>query len=88
MTALKPCTGHVGPSNQLLGDSLRFSPGLLRWWRRAQALASTMEVTPSEMTKGFRRMADSVEDLSLDVPGVQDKFHTLQARARAEGVLE
>jgi hypothetical protein len=47
-----------------------------------------MEVTTSEMTKGFRRMADSVEDLSLDVPGAQDKFHTLQARARAEGVLE
>jgi len=57
-------------------------------WARAQALASTMEVTASEMTKGFRRMGDSVEDLSLDVPGAQDKFQALQARARAEGVLE
>jgi hypothetical protein len=47
-----------------------------------------MEVTASEMAKGFRRMGDSVDDLSLDVPGAQDKFHMLQTRAKAEAFLE
>ena len=47
-----------------------------------------MEVSCGEMTKGFRRMGEAVEDLSLDVPGARAKFEVLKARAKTEGVLE
>jgi|AntRauMFilla1563_2_1112583.scaffolds.fasta_scaffold272338_1 hypothetical protein len=42
-----------------------------------------MEVSSSELAKGFARMHEAVEDLSLDVPGAHAKYITLEARARS-----
>jgi hypothetical protein len=53
-----------------------------------QALAESMEVSCSEMTKGFKRMGEAVEDLSLDVPGAREMFTAFVARAKEEHILE
>lgn len=47
-----------------------------------------MEVGVTEMAKGFRRMQEAVEDLSLDVPGATGKFGELKKRAVAHSIVE
>lgn len=47
-----------------------------------KAFCESMEVSSSELAKGFARMHEAVEDLSLDVPGAHAKYVTLEARAR------
>ena len=50
----------------------------------AQAFAESMEISATELAKGFARMSDAVDDLSLDVPGAQAKYDALKARAQAD----
>jgi MA3 domain len=52
------------------------------------ALTKTAEVSSLQVVKGFQRLVDQLDDLALDVPGLQASFHTLCADAVAAGVLE
>ncbi|PAN50838.1 hypothetical protein PAHAL_9G550300 [Panicum hallii] len=45
-------------------------------------------ITPNQMTKGFERVADCVEDLALDVPDAGKQFGCCVERARKEGWLD
>ncbi|KAG2553717.1 hypothetical protein PVAP13_9KG617800 [Panicum virgatum] len=45
-------------------------------------------ITPNQMTKGFERVADGVEDLALDVPDAGKQFGCCVERARKEGWLD
>ncbi|CAN7127636.1 unnamed protein product, partial [Brassica rapa subsp. narinosa] len=40
------------------------------------------------MTKGFKRVGESLEDLSLDVPDAADKFSCCVERAKVDGFLD
>jgi hypothetical protein len=52
----------------------------------AEAAASGF-VTSSQMAKGFGRVSDAVEDLSLDVPDAREKLAALAGLATADGWL-
>lgn len=52
----------------------------------AEAAASGL-VTSSQMAKGFGRVSDAVEDLSLDVPDAREKLAALAGLATADGWL-
>ncbi|CAF1978356.1 unnamed protein product [Brassica oleracea] len=40
------------------------------------------------MTKGFKRVGESLEDLSLDVPDAAEKFSCCVERAKVDGFLD
>eukprot|EP00252_Welwitschia_mirabilis_P010638 TRINITY_DN2402_c0_g1_i3.p1 TRINITY_DN2402_c0_g1~~TRINITY_DN2402_c0_g1_i3.p1 ORF type:complete len:701 (+),score=193.55 TRINITY_DN2402_c0_g1_i3:294-2396(+) len=44
-------------------------------------------ITSSQMSKGFCRLADTVDDLSLDIINAKDMFESLISRATSEGWL-
>ena len=49
------------------------------------ALAASGEVSAAQAFKGFHRLVDQLDDLALDMPGLQAAFHTLCADAVAAG---
>ena len=51
-------------------------------------LADAGDISTSQLTKGFQRMADSLEDTALDNPGATTLFETAVVTARAGAWLE
>ncbi|KAL4193485.1 hypothetical protein AMTRI_Chr06g199650 [Amborella trichopoda] len=45
-------------------------------------------ISSSQMSKGFGRLAESLDDLSLDVPTARDAFRSLAPKAVSEGWLD
>ncbi|KAH0690271.1 hypothetical protein KY290_018511 [Solanum tuberosum] len=45
-------------------------------------------ISSSQMVKGFSRMAESIDDLSLDIPSVKTSFQSIVPRAISEGWLD
>ncbi|KAH7435692.1 hypothetical protein KP509_06G075400 [Ceratopteris richardii] len=52
-----------------------------------QECANEGLITVNQMTKGFTRVADSVDDLALDIPDVKDKFTRYVEKAMSQGWL-
>ncbi|KAG7633691.1 Armadillo-type fold [Arabidopsis suecica] len=44
-------------------------------------------ITTNQMTKGFGRVKDSLDDLSLDIPNAEEKFNSYVAHAEENGWL-
>lgn len=59
-----------------------------RVWRLLDECFSMGLITPTQMTKGFGRVAESLDDLSLDVPDAKQQFGSLVERGRAQGWLD
>uniref|UniRef100_A0A1J3GUX4 Programmed cell death protein 4 n=1 Tax=Noccaea caerulescens TaxID=107243 RepID=A0A1J3GUX4_NOCCA len=59
-----------------------------RLWKLLKACFESGLVTIYQMTKGFKRVNESLEDLSLDVPGAAKKFSSCVERAKLEGFLD
>nr|XP_043636218.1 MA3 DOMAIN-CONTAINING TRANSLATION REGULATORY FACTOR 2 [Erigeron canadensis]XP_043636219.1 MA3 DOMAIN-CONTAINING TRANSLATION REGULATORY FACTOR 2 [Erigeron canadensis] len=59
-----------------------------RVWRLLKECFNTGIITQIQMTKGFGRVAESLDDLSLDVPDANKQFGLLVERANAEGWLD
>ncbi|RWW12879.1 hypothetical protein GW17_00023436 [Ensete ventricosum] len=45
-------------------------------------------ISPSQMTKGFSRLAESLDDLSLDIPTAKSLFQTIVPKAISDGWLD
>ncbi|CAL1405288.1 unnamed protein product [Linum trigynum] len=45
-------------------------------------------ISPSQMTKGFARLAESLDDLALDIPSARPLFHSILSKAISEGWLD
>lgn len=45
-------------------------------------------ISSTQMTKGFNRVAESLDDLSLDIPSAKSLFETLVGKAISEGCLD
>lgn len=45
-------------------------------------------ITMYQMTKGFARVAESLDDLALDVPDAEKQFKDYVERAKVEGWLD
>ncbi|CAI0547464.1 unnamed protein product, partial [Linum tenue] len=45
-------------------------------------------ISPSQMTKGFARLAESLDDLALDIPSAKPLFHSILSKATSEGWLD
>ncbi|KAK6920592.1 Initiation factor eIF-4 gamma, MA3 [Dillenia turbinata] len=45
-------------------------------------------ISPSQMSKGFARLAESLDDLALDIPSAKSLFDSLVPRAISEGWLD
>ncbi|KAJ6882404.1 hypothetical protein NC651_028868 [Populus alba x Populus x berolinensis] len=45
-------------------------------------------ISSSQMAKGFARLAESLDDLALDIPSAKSLFHSLIPKAIAEGWLD
>lgn len=52
------------------------------------SLGSSREVSQTQMSMGFTRMAQQVEDLALDVPSAVDRFAALLAEAKQKAMLD
>ncbi|XP_078441511.1 MA3 DOMAIN-CONTAINING TRANSLATION REGULATORY FACTOR 3-like [Wolffia australiana] len=50
--------------------------------------AEEMVISSSQMAKGFARLSETLDDLSLDIPGARASFQALVSRVTAEGWLE
>ena len=59
-----------------------------RLWKLLVACYSTGLITPNQMTKGFGRVADCMDDLVLDVPDVEKQFKLYIKRAKKEGWID
>ena len=59
-----------------------------RLWDLLRPCFSTGLITMNQMTKGFGRLAESLDDLALDVPDAEKKFAQYVERAKAEGWLD
>ncbi|TKV97385.1 hypothetical protein SEVIR_9G490700v4 [Setaria viridis] len=59
-----------------------------RLWGLLSECYSRGLITPNQMTKGFDRVADCVEDLVLDVPDAGKQLGCCVERAKKEGWLE
>ncbi|KAM7514643.1 hypothetical protein LguiA_004226 [Lonicera macranthoides] len=59
-----------------------------RLWGLLQQCFSTGLITMNQMIKGFGRVAESLEDLSLDVPDAEKQFTLYVERAKMEGWLD
>ncbi|CAI0447502.1 unnamed protein product [Linum tenue] len=45
-------------------------------------------ISPSQMTKGFARLAESLDDLALDIPSARPLFQSIVSKAISEGWLD
>ncbi|CAN0890404.1 MA3 DOMAIN-CONTAINING TRANSLATION REGULATORY FACTOR 3 [Linum grandiflorum] len=45
-------------------------------------------ISPSQMVKGFARLAESLDDLALDIPSARTLFQNIVSKATAEGWLD
>ncbi|CAL9057884.1 unnamed protein product [Musa banksii] len=45
-------------------------------------------ISPSQMTRGFSRLAESLDDLSLDIPTAKSLFQTIVPKAISDGWLD
>ncbi|CAH8392423.1 unnamed protein product [Eruca vesicaria subsp. sativa] len=59
-----------------------------RVWKLLKVCFESGLVTIYQMTKGFKRVGESVEDLCLDVPDAWTKFKSCVKRAKVEGFLD
>ncbi|KAJ0237395.1 MA3 DOMAIN-CONTAINING TRANSLATION REGULATORY FACTOR 2 [Hirschfeldia incana] len=59
-----------------------------RVWKLLKVCFDSGLVTIYQMTKGFKRVSESLEDLSLDVPDAAEKFSSCVERAKVEGFLD
>ena len=59
-----------------------------RVWKLLKVCFDSGLVTIYQMTKGFKRVGESLEDLSLDVPDAAEKFSCCVERAKLEGFLD
>lgn len=59
-----------------------------RLWRLLGECFSIGLITTNQMMKGFGRVAESLDDLSLDVPDAEKQFTQYVERARIEGWLD
>lgn len=59
-----------------------------RLWGLLRQCFSTGLITMNQMTKGFGRLAESLDDLALDVPDAEKKFAQYVEQAKAEGWLD
>ncbi|CAH2033648.1 unnamed protein product [Thlaspi arvense] len=59
-----------------------------RLWKLLKVCFDSGLVTIYQMTKGFKRVSESLEDLSLDVPDAAEKFGSCVERAKLEGFLD
>ncbi|XP_071716993.1 MA3 DOMAIN-CONTAINING TRANSLATION REGULATORY FACTOR 2-like [Rutidosis leptorrhynchoides] len=59
-----------------------------RVWRLLKECFITGIITQIQMAKGFVRVAESLDDLTLDVPDAKTQFGSLVDRAKAEGWLD
>ncbi|XP_068640446.1 MA3 DOMAIN-CONTAINING TRANSLATION REGULATORY FACTOR 2 [Aristolochia californica] len=59
-----------------------------RLWGLLSECFSVGLITTSQMTKGFGRVAESMDDLVLDVPDVEAQFDHYVERAKAKGWLD
>ncbi|XP_010534116.1 PREDICTED: uncharacterized protein LOC104809746 [Tarenaya hassleriana] len=59
-----------------------------RLWRLLEECFKSGLVTIYQMTKGFKRVAESLDDLSLDVPDASLKFSCCVERAKLAGFLD
>lgn len=59
-----------------------------RVWELLRVCFESGLVTIYQMTKGFKRVGEAVEDLCLDVPDAWDKFKSCVERAKVEGFLD
>ncbi|KAL1224462.1 MA3 DOMAIN-CONTAINING TRANSLATION REGULATORY FACTOR 2 [Cardamine amara subsp. amara] len=59
-----------------------------RLWKLLKVCFDSGLVTIYQMNKGFKRIDESVEDLSLDVPDAAKKFSSCVERAKLEGFLD
>ncbi|KAK2998162.1 hypothetical protein RJ639_019092 [Escallonia herrerae] len=59
-----------------------------RLWGLLKHCINTGLITMNQMTKGFGRVAESLDDLALDVPDAEKQFADYVERAKMEGWLE
>ncbi|KAI3807466.1 hypothetical protein L1987_23395 [Smallanthus sonchifolius] len=59
-----------------------------RVWKLLEECFNTGIITPIQMSKGFGRVAESLDDLSLDVPDAKKQFGSLVERAKTIGWLD
>ncbi|OVA17028.1 Initiation factor eIF-4 gamma [Macleaya cordata] len=59
-----------------------------RLWGLLEECFSVGLFTPNQMMKGFGRVADSLDDLALDVPDAEQQFARYFERAKAAGWLD
>ncbi|KAK1413092.1 hypothetical protein QVD17_34845 [Tagetes erecta] len=59
-----------------------------RIWRLLEECFNTGIITPIQMAKGFGRVAESLDDLCLDVPDAKNQFGWLVERAKKVGWLD
>lgn len=62
-----------------------FEPLILKLLKEA---SEARLISSSQMTKGFSRVAESLEDLSLDIPSAKSLFESLVPKAVSEGWLD
>lgn len=53
-----------------------------------RSMGQSVLISQTQMTMGFTRMMEAVEDLSLDVPAAGERFAELVAEAKSHKVLE
>ncbi|CAG7901955.1 unnamed protein product [Brassica rapa] len=59
-----------------------------RVWKLLKVCFESGLVAIYQMTKGFKRVGESLEDLSLDVPDAAEKFSYCVERAKVDGFLD
>ncbi|KAG2320970.1 hypothetical protein Bca52824_014183 [Brassica carinata] len=59
-----------------------------RVWKLLKVCFESGLVTIYQMTKGFKRVGESLEDLSLDVPDAAEKFSCCVESAKLDGFLD
>ncbi|KAL2242290.1 UNVERIFIED_CONTAM: hypothetical protein Sindi_0347000 [Sesamum indicum] len=59
-----------------------------RLWRLLRQCFDMQLITMNQMTKGFNRVAESLDDLALDVPDAKKQYKNYVERAKTEGWLD
>lgn len=59
-----------------------------RMWRLLRQCFDMQLITMNQMTKGFVRVYESLDDLALDVPDAKKQFKNFVERAKVEGWLD
>ncbi|KAL0287661.1 UNVERIFIED_CONTAM: ma3 domain-containing translation regulatory factor 2 [Sesamum calycinum] len=59
-----------------------------RQWRLLRQCCDMQLITMNQMTKGFNRVAESLDDLALDVPDAKKQYKNYVERAKTEGWLD